>query len=86
MAKTEIVQSRIEPLVKKQAAAIFKTLGLSTSEAIALFLKQVTLQDGIPFSLHIPNKRTARALQQATARRGLKRYDSLDALKAKLED
>ncbi len=37
MAKTEMIRARITPELKTEAEAIFKKLGLSTTEAITLF-------------------------------------------------
>ena len=39
MTKTATINSRIAPKLKKEAEAIFAQLGLSTSEAITLFLQ-----------------------------------------------
>ncbi len=38
MTKTETVRARIEPELKRDAEAVLSELGLSTSEAITLFL------------------------------------------------
>lgn len=45
---------RIEPEVKEQAENILSTLGISTSNAINMFYKQIILQRGIPFEVKIP--------------------------------
>lgn len=45
---------RIEPEVKEQAENILSTLGISTSNAINMFYKQIILQKGIPFEVKIP--------------------------------
>ena len=62
--------------------AVFSQLGLSATEAIRLFYKQVTLQHGLPFAVKIPNAKTREALRQAHERENLTEYDSLDDLKA----
>jgi len=41
------------------------TLGISTTEAINLFLSQVKLRKGLPFDVRIPNKTTLRAMKDA---------------------
>ncbi|MEE9429727.1 MAG: type II toxin-antitoxin system RelB/DinJ family antitoxin [Melioribacteraceae bacterium] len=58
MAKTAIIQTRIDPSVKNKAQKIFSKLNISMSEAITLFLTQVSLRKGIPFEIKIPNKLT----------------------------
>ncbi len=65
MAKTETVRARVEPELKRDAEAVLSELGLSTSEAITLFLRQITLRRGLPFPVHIPNQETREAPGQA---------------------
>lgn len=58
MTKTATIRARIEPDLKNDVEKLFKTLGLSTTEAINLFYRQVKLRQGLPFSIAIPNKTT----------------------------
>ena len=85
MAKTEMIRARVEPELKREAEELFSSLGLSTTEAITLFYKQVTLHQGLPFQVRMPNAETVEALEQARDRRGLTEYDSLDELKASID-
>ena len=55
MSKTATVRARMEPELKKNVEDIFAHLGLSTTEAINLFYKQVELHKGLPFEVKIPN-------------------------------
>lgn len=48
------VRARIPQLLKKETDAVFKALGLSSSEAIRLFLTQVSLRRGLPFAVTVP--------------------------------
>jgi addiction module RelB/DinJ family antitoxin len=54
MSKATYVHTRIDPMLKEHAEMVFGKLGLSLTEAISLFFKQVTLKDGLPFELVIP--------------------------------
>ncbi len=54
MAKTAVVRARIEPELKQEAEAILRELGLTPTEAITLFYKQVALRRGLPFSVSYP--------------------------------
>ena len=85
MAKTATIRARIEPELKLQAEELFSQLGLSVTQAITLFYKQVTLQKGLPFPVRIPNTETLQALRQARDREGLSEYSSLEELRAKFE-
>jgi DNA-damage-inducible protein J len=80
MNKTETIRARITPSLKGDAEAILGALGLSATEAITLFYRQVVLQEGLPFEVRLPNKETVRAMRAVRARKGLKET-SVRALK-----
>ncbi|MFM8981773.1 MAG: type II toxin-antitoxin system RelB/DinJ family antitoxin [Spartobacteria bacterium] len=63
--KTSAVHSRIEPETKKTAEGILRKLGLSPTDAIRLFYTQITLRNGLPFPVCIPNEETAQALEDS---------------------
>jgi DNA-damage-inducible protein J len=58
---------KLNPVVKANTKAIFSELGLTMSDAVNIFLKQVELQGGMPFEVKIPNKETLRAIKEAKA-------------------
>lgn len=64
MAKTGYITARVEPKLKKSADRVFKMVGVSTSDAISMFLRQVVMQKGIPFEVRVPNAETVRALRE----------------------
>ncbi len=82
MAKTEMIRARVEPELKHDAEAVFKAVGLSPTQAITLFYKQVTLHRGLPFEVKIPNAETREAMRQTLEGEGLSEWSDLDALKA----
>ena len=86
MAKTETIRARVEPSLKHDAEAVFSILGLSPTEAITLFYKQVTLQQGLPFKVKVPNAETIAAMQQAHERDGLTKYNTVDDLMADFDN
>ena len=55
--KTANLYARIEPDVKEQAESILSTLGISASNAINMFYKQIILNRGLPFDVKIPTAR-----------------------------
>lgn len=77
---TDKVQARIDPDLKKSAEKVFAKLGMTTTEAVRLFFKQVELYQGLPFSLKVPNKATIKAIRDADENRNLSRHDSFDDL------
>jgi DNA-damage-inducible protein J len=68
-AKTGYINARVEPKLKKSAEAVFDKIGLSTTDAVTIFLKQVVAQKGMPFAVKVPNRETVRALRDAEAGR-----------------
>ena len=54
MARTTSIYTRVEPEIKEQAEQILKALGIPVTSAINLFLRQVVMQNGIPFDVKIP--------------------------------
>lgn len=62
MNKSATIQARIDPKVKNKAQKILNKLHISMSEAISIFLTQVSLNNGIPFEVKIPNKVTEETL------------------------
>ena len=81
MAKTDMIRARVDAL-KHEAEAVFSQLGLSTTEAVTLFYKQVTLHRGLPFAVKLPNAETREALKQAHENENLTEYDGVEDLKA----
>lgn len=78
MIKTSAVTVRLDPKVKSDAQAVFDDLGITTTQAISMFLKQVSLRKGLPFAVEIPNEETIRAMEDAVTRRSLKTFDNID--------
>lgn len=54
MARTSNVFARVEPEIKEQAEQVLERLGISMSNAVSMFLRQVVLQRGIPFEMKLP--------------------------------
>lgn len=59
MAKTAVVTTRIEPKLKEEVETVLNELGLTISQAILLYFKQITIQQGIPFAVQIPSKKSS---------------------------
>lgn len=51
MAKTASINMRVDPDFKEKVEKLFNELGLSTTEAINIFLHQAVLQGGLPFEV-----------------------------------
>ncbi len=74
--KSAVIHARIEPETKKSAEDILKQLGLTPTEAIRIFYQQITLREGLPFPVEIPNKLTASTLEKSRRDEGIEEFDS----------
>ena len=78
--KTAAVHSRIQPEIKQKAEDILHRLGLSPTEAIRMFYTQITLRNGMPFEVTIPNAVTEKALKDAREGKNLESFESKEEL------
>jgi DNA-damage-inducible protein J len=85
MAKDAVVRARIETDLKETVETIFFRLGLSTTDAINLFYRQVELRKGLPFPVEIPNEITLQTFVDTDQGKNLNYYDKVDNLFKKLD-
>jgi DNA-damage-inducible protein J len=76
MAKTAMIRARMEPALKREAEDVLAEVGLSPTEAIRLFYRQVSLHQGLPFEVRVPNAATRSAVREARGRKKLKSFRS----------
>ncbi len=84
--KSSNVAARVEPEIKEKAEKILSTLGISVSNGINMFYRQVILWNGLPFRPSIPisepkplseitkeefNDKMARGIAQAESGEGI---------------
>ena len=85
MSKTATIRARVEPDLKNIAEHIFSKLGLTTTQAITLFYKQVELRNGLPFEITIPNATTQKTFNDTDAARNLVICENIDDMFNKLD-
>ena len=88
---TAPTQVRIDADIKKEATALFQTLGLDMSGAVNMFLHQCVLRGGLPFPVEMPQYSAQTLDAMAEAKRisrdpDVPGYNSMEALKAALEE
>lgn len=89
MAKNNMTL-RMEPELKEQASALFKSLGLDLSTATGIFYRQALRCHGLPFEVKVdePSEATYAAMEEAERMLGdpnTKRFSSVDELFAELD-
>ncbi len=88
MPKTDTLNIRIEPELKKEVEATLNDLGMNIADAVTIFLKQVVMTDSIPFIIRKPklNAETIKAIEEAEKGINLsKGYTNLDEMWEDLE-
>jgi len=78
MAKTAMIRARTEPGLKSEVDRILKQLGITSTEAINMFYRQVKLQKGLPFDVKIPNKTTLETFRKTDEGKALNEYESME--------
>ena len=63
MRKSAVIRARVEPSLKRRAESIFRRLGVSTTQAITMYYRQVILREGLPFDIVIPNATTKKTFE-----------------------
>ena len=85
MSKAAMIRARIEPELKTEVENIFRQLGLTVTEAITLFYRQVYLHRGLPFPIRVPNSTTLRTFQDTDAGKNIIQCQDTEELFAKLD-
>jgi DNA-damage-inducible protein J len=78
--KTATIHARIEPQIKINAEGVLQRLGITPTEAIRIFYRQISLRGGLPFAVEIPNECTAKTLEKSNKGEGIVEFDSVDEL------
>jgi DNA-damage-inducible protein J len=74
----------MESDLKEKAEHIFRKLGLTTTQALTLFYKQVEIRNGLPFEVAIPNETTLRTFADTDSGRNLVMCEDADDMFKKL--
>ena len=72
--KESYVRARVDNRLKRDSELILRELGLTTTDAIRIFLHQIRLQKGLPFDLRLKEDNSDILLPVAT------RQSALDAV------
>ena len=70
MALNSTVRARVDEQLKYEVEEILKQIGLTTSQAITLFMNRIRYEKGIPFELKVPNITTIQAMKEAENNEG----------------
>ncbi len=85
MSSNDYVRARIDPVIKKEAAAVLAEMGLTVSDLCRMALTRVAHEKRLPFSLEIPNEETRRAFDDIDKREELHYAKDADDLFKQLD-
>ena len=85
MNKSAVIHARIESGAKASAEKVLRKLGLSPTEAIRIFYRQITLRKGLPFPVEVPNELTKRTLDKSHAGKDVEDFASAEEMFASWE-
>ena len=85
MPANALVQTRINRIVKEEAATVLATMGLTVSDAVRILLTRVAHDKVLPFEPFRPNAETIAAMEEARAG-NLKSFPNFKALLADLNE
>lgn len=80
MAKTALVQGRMDPERKRKMEKILNRLGMTHSEAINILYGLIEEYNGLPFPVRIPSEETRKAFERAKKGKDLIEYDDVEDL------
>jgi len=84
MARTAMIRARTSDKLKTEVDSIFERLGLTSSEAINLFYRQVQLRKGLPFAVELPNAVTRETFGRSDRDEDVHTHKSATAMFRKL--
>ena len=64
MPRDAYLNARVDKRTKAKAQRVLASLGMSTTDAVNLFLHQIVLHDGLPFEVRVPNRDTREAIAE----------------------
>ena len=82
MSQSGVVHVRIDPATKAATEKILASLGMTPTEAIRLFYRQIAMRKSFPLELHIPNRLTASVLAKSDKNQDIETFDSAAELYA----
>ncbi len=82
MNHSAVIHARIDSSTKEAVERVLNSLGLTPTEAIRLFYRQIAMRGEFPLELRVPNDLTASTLSKADRGEDVEGFDSVDELYA----
>jgi DNA-damage-inducible protein J len=82
MSQTAVIHARIDPATKAATERILETIGLTPTEAIRLFYRQIAMRGEFSIELRTPNAATAQVLAKVERGEDVETFDTVEDLYA----
>ena len=82
MPHTTVVHARIDQATKTATEKVLDSLGMTPTEAIRLFYRQIAIRKAFPLELRVPNKLTASVLAESDRNQNVETFESASDLYA----
>ena len=76
MAQSSVIHARIDSATKEATERILDSLGMTPTEAIRLFYRQIAMRGEFPMELKVPNAVTSETLSKADAGEEVEHFSS----------
>jgi DNA-damage-inducible protein J len=76
MSQSAVVHARIDQATKTATEKVLAALGMTPTEAIRLFYRQIAIRKAFPLELHVPNKLTASVLAKSDKNQDIETFDT----------
>jgi DNA-damage-inducible protein J len=86
MSQSAVVHARIDRATKAATEKVLDALGMTPTEAIRLFYRQIAIRKSFPLELHVPNKLTVSVLTKSDKNQDIERFDSAAELYASWDE
>lgn len=64
MAKTATLNIRTDPDIKARAEQLYRSFGITLTDAVNIFLRKSIMEGGLPFDMRSPNAETLAAMRE----------------------
>jgi len=78
--KTAEIRVLVEPTLKKKSKKILDEIGISESEAVRIFFRNLVNRKEFPLELKVPNKETLQSMKDADEGNTIGPFNSVDEL------
>ena len=86
MTQTSTVHARIDRKTKEESERILRSIGMTPTEAVRLFYRQIALRKEFPLELRVPNQLTGETLTKSDRDDDVEYFDSIEDMAASWKD